>query len=91
MAAIFLASMGAAMVRGVFAARWLGWLSFVAAGFAVLGSMLGMTRTDGGTLVFGYLPAIGALLILLISSIFMLRDRGAVITMASSEKTTATG
>jgi hypothetical protein len=73
-AAVFLASVGAAMVRRVFAAPWVGWLSFALAGLSVVSSVVGLTITDGGTSALGYFPAIGFVLITFISSIFMLRD-----------------
>ncbi len=73
-AAIFLTAVGVALLRRRFGARWLGWLSVVLAVFAVIGSVLGLTLTD--PTVFGFLPAIGSLLVVLISSIFMVRDRG---------------
>jgi len=75
-AAVFLASLGVAMLRGVFAARWVGWLSLLLAALSVLSSVVGLTIASGGTSVVGYFPAVGFVLIGLISSIFMLRDRG---------------
>jgi hypothetical protein len=79
MAAVFLVSLGSAMIRRAFAAAWLGWLSFVLAAFAAAGSVVGLTATSGGTSVFGFLPAIGSLVVILITSIYMLRYRSVVI------------
>ena len=73
-AAVFLIAVGVAAVRRMFAAPWLGGLSFLFAALAVVGSLLGLTSTDGGTSVFGFMPAIGSGVILLIASVFMLRD-----------------
>jgi hypothetical protein len=76
MAAVFLVAFGSAALRRVFAAPWLGWLSFVLAGFAVAGSILGLTLTNGGTMFpFAFLPAIGFVVVVLITSIYMLRYR----------------
>jgi hypothetical protein len=75
-AAVFLASVGAAMVRRVFAAPWVGWLSFALAGLSVVSSVVGLTITNGGTSALGFFPAIGFVLITFISSIFMLREPG---------------
>lgn len=76
MAAVFLVAFGSAALRRVFTAPWLGWLSFVLAGFAVAGSILGLTLTNGGTMFpFGFLPAIGFVVVVLITSIYMLRYR----------------
>ncbi len=74
MAAVLLAAIGTAAVRRVFAASWLGWLSFVLAGLALAGSMIGLTSAGGGTAALGYSPALGASIVMLISSVFMLRD-----------------
>jgi len=74
MAALLLVAIGTAAVRRVFAAAWLGWLSFVLAALALAGSMIGLTSASGGTSALGYSPAIGASIIMLIASVFMLRD-----------------
>ena len=83
-AAVWLVAVGVAAVRGIFAAPWLGWLSFVFAALAAAGSLLGLTSLDGGTSVFGYLPAIGSGVILLFSSIFMVRESAAGTTPLQS-------
>jgi len=81
-AAVFLTSLGAAMVRGVFAAPWVGWLSLVFAALSLVSGILGLTTSSGGTSPLGYFPAIGFVLIGLISSIFMLRTPARVVGRA---------
>lgn len=74
-AAIFLLALGSAMLRGTFAARWVGWVSLVFALLSVVSSVEGLTISNGGTSAFGYFPAVGFVLVGLISSVFMLRYR----------------
>ncbi|HVA88945.1 MAG TPA: hypothetical protein VNL71_03800, partial [Chloroflexota bacterium] len=65
---------GIAMVRRTFAAPWLGYLSLVFAPLSVVGAVLGLTLTDGGTVSpLSFAPAIGSMVVVVISSIFMLR------------------
>jgi hypothetical protein len=91
-AAVMLAAIGASAVRRIFAAPWLGWLSFLFAALAVTGSLVGLTSTSGGTSAFGFMPAVGSGVILLISSIFMVRDSAAGIVPAPTPMAaTATG
>ena len=74
-AAVFLVALGSAILRGAFAARWLGWVSLGFAALSVVSSVAGLTISDGGTSAFGYFPAVGFVLVGLISSIYMLRYR----------------
>lgn len=88
-AAVLLAAIGVAAVRGVFAAVWLGWLSFVLAALALAGSMIGLTSVTGGTSALGYSPAIGLSIVMLLSSVFMLRDSGGAAEVAPESITAA--
>ncbi len=89
MAAVLLAAIGAAAVRRVFAAAWLGWLSFVLAALALVGSMLGLTSVGGGTSALGYSPALGASIVVLIASVFMLRDNASTTELAPASMAAA--
>ena len=74
LAAIYLTVIGIAMVRRTFAAPWLGYLSLIFAPLSVVGAVLGLTLTDGGTVSpLSFAPAIGSMVVVVISSIFMLR------------------
>jgi len=86
-AAVLLAAIGTAAVRRVFAAAWLGWLSFVLAALALAGSMIGLTSADGGTSALGYSPALGASIVVLIASVFMLRDSASATELAPARMT----
>jgi hypothetical protein len=72
LAAIFLAAFGIAVIRHVFASAWLGWLSVGFAALAVVGGAAGLMSTGGGTSIFGFFP-LGSVLVILITSIFMVR------------------
>jgi hypothetical protein len=76
MIAVFLIALGVAIIRGAFAAPWVGWLSLVLAALSVLSGVLGLTLTNGGTTPFSYFPAAGFGLVAIISGIFMIRDGG---------------
>ncbi len=88
-AAVLLAAIGAAAVRRVFAAAWLGWLSFVLAALALAGSMIGLTSVTGGTSALGYFPALGASVVVLIASVFMLRESASATEPAPARMTAA--
>ena len=74
-AAIFLLALGSAILRGTFASRWVGWISLVFALLSVVSSIEGLTISSGGTSALGYFPAVGFVLVGLVSSVFMLRYR----------------
>jgi hypothetical protein len=74
-AAIFLLALGSAVLRGTFATRWVGWVSLVFALLSIVSSIEGLTISNGGTSALGYFPAVGFVLVGLISSVFMLRYR----------------
>ncbi len=86
-AAVLLAAVGTAAVRRVFAAAWLGWLSFVLAALSLAGSMIGLTSVTGGTSALGYSPALGASIVVLIASVFMLRDNASATEPAPARMT----
>ncbi len=89
MAAVLLAAVGTAAVRRVFAAAWLGWLSLVLAALALAGSIIGLTSATGGTSALGYSPALGASIVVLIASVFMLRDSTGATESAPARMTAA--
>ncbi|HEV7679094.1 MAG TPA: hypothetical protein VGQ42_11045 [Candidatus Dormibacteraeota bacterium] len=73
-AAVFLIAVGVAALGGLFAARWLGWLSLVFAALSLAGATMGLTLVNGGTVSpVSYSPAIATAVVTLIASIFMLR------------------
>ena len=72
--AVFLAALGAAILRGAFAAPWLGWISAIFAGLSVLSGVLGVTLTNGGTTPLSYFPAIGFGVMAIASGIYMVRS-----------------
>jgi len=74
MAALFLAAFATIVVLRAFAAPWLGWLSYVLAVRSLVSGIAGLTVTTGGTSALGYFP-LGSLVIIRISSIYMLRYR----------------
>jgi hypothetical protein len=77
-AAVFLVALGSAMLRNTLAARWVGWVSLGFAALSVVSSVVGLMISDGGTSSFGYFPAVGFVLVGLISNIYMLRYRAPV-------------
>jgi hypothetical protein len=70
MTAVFLASLGWAMVRGELAASWLGWLCLVVAVFNGIAVWIGVTFSSyhgKGWLVIGWGAYIGFLIVMLIT------------------------
>lgn len=65
------------MVRRSFAAPWLGWLSLALAGVNVVSAISSQTAMDGGLLAVQFIGTIGFGVVILIVSIYMVRDDAA--------------
>jgi hypothetical protein len=80
MTAVFLGALGWAMVRGELAARWLGWVCLVVAVFNAIAVWIGVTFSSyhgKAWLIIGWGAYVGFLVVMLIASISMLRQRRA--------------
>jgi hypothetical protein len=78
MTAVFLGSLGWAMVRGELSLRWLGWVGLVVAVFNAVAVWIGVTFSSyhgKGWLVIGWGAYIGFIVFMLILSGSMLRQR----------------
>ena len=76
MTAVFLAALGWAMLRGELARRWLGWLALVVAAFNCIAVWIGVTFSSyhgHSWLIIGWGAYVGFLVIMLITSVMMLR------------------
>jgi hypothetical protein len=71
-AAVFFVAAGVAMIRHAFAAPWLGWASLAFAVLSVVSGIIGLTMTNGGTTALSFFPAIGFVVIGIVSGVFML-------------------
>lgn len=70
-----LAALGVAMIRRDLAKPWVGWLSAILAALSAVGALTGLSTVNGGTSALGYSPAIGYGIVILITSIYMLRTK----------------
>jgi hypothetical protein len=78
MTAVFLVGLGLAMLGRAIAARWLGWLSLVVAAFNGLAVWIGVTFSSyhgKGWMVVGWGAYIGFLVVMLLVSASLLRQR----------------
>jgi hypothetical protein len=78
MTAVFLLGLGLAMLGRAIAARWLGWLSLVVAAFNGLAVWIGVTFSSyhgKGWMVVGWGAYIGFLVVVLLVSASLLRQR----------------
>ena len=81
MTAVFIGSLGWAIVRGELSVRWLGWLGLVVAAFNAVAVWIGVTFSSyhgKAWLVIGWGAYIGFLVVMLVMSASMLRQRRAV-------------
>ena len=77
MTAVFLTAFGLAMVAGVIARRWLGWLCLVVAAFNALAVWIGVTFSSyhgKGWLVVGWGAYVGFLVVMLIAGVLLVRQ-----------------
>ncbi len=77
MTAVFLAAFGLAMVAGVIARPWLGWLCLVVAAFNALAVWIGVTFSSyhgKGWLVVGWGAYVGFLAVMLIAGVLLVRQ-----------------
>ena len=87
MTAVFIGSLGWAMVRGELSVRWLGWLGLVVAAFNAVAVWIGVTFSSyhgKAWLVIGWGAYIGFLIVMLIMSGSMLRQRRAAPAVSPS-------
>jgi hypothetical protein len=81
MTAVFLVALGLAMLGRAIAARWLGWLSLVVAAFNGLAVWIGVTFSSyhgKGWMVVGWGAYIGFLVVMLLVTASLLRQRDTV-------------
>lgn len=76
----FLVAIGVAMIRGHLARPWAGWLAVVLAVLSSAGAATGLLSVSGGTTIVGYSPVISFGIVVLITSIYMLRTRQPAVT-----------
>lgn len=77
MTAVFLVAFGLAMVAGVIARHWLGWLCLVVAAFNALAVWIGVTFSSyhgKGWLVVGWGAYVGFLIVMLIAGVFLVKQ-----------------
>ncbi len=93
MTAVFLAALGWAMLRGELATRWLGWLALVVAAFNGIAVWIGVTFSSyhgHSWLIIGWGAYVGFLVIMLITSVMMLRRPRLTATPAETTRAAAT-
>jgi hypothetical protein len=81
MTAVFLLALGLAMLAGEVATRWLGWLILVVAAFNALAVWIGVTFSSyhgKGWMVVGWGAYVGFLVVMLLTSVALLRQGDAV-------------
>jgi hypothetical protein len=74
---VFLVAFGLAMVAGVIARPWLGWLCLVVAAFNALAVWIGVTFSSyhgKGWLVVGWGAYVGFRAVMLIAGVFLVRQ-----------------
>ncbi|MFZ0250452.1 MAG: DUF4386 family protein [Acidimicrobiales bacterium] len=92
MTAVFLAALGWAMLRGELASRWLGWLALLVAAFNCIAVWIGVTFSSyhgHSWLIIGWGAYVGFLVIMLITSVTMLRRPRLAATPPDSTRATA--
>jgi hypothetical protein len=78
MTAVFLGALGWAMVRGELAAPWVGWVTVVVAVFNAIAVWIGVTFSSyhgKAWMVIGWGAYVGFLIVILLTSGFLLRQR----------------
>jgi hypothetical protein len=81
MTAVFFAALGWAMLRGDLASPWLGWIALIVAAFNCVAVWIGVTFTSyhgHAWLIIGWGAYVGFLIVMLITSISLLRHPGDV-------------
>ena len=77
MTGVFLAALGWAMLRGQLGMRWLGWVMLVVAAFNAIAVWIGVTFSSyhgHAWLIIGWGAYVGFLIVMLITSVSMLRQ-----------------
>jgi hypothetical protein len=87
MTAVFLVGLGWAMLRGELGMRWLGWVAVVVAVFNAIAVWIGVTFSSyhgKAWLIIGWGAYVGFLIVMLILSVSMLRQRHTAPAAASA-------